>query len=77
MSNFTKIRAVGAELFHTDGQKGGQADTHTGRQTDIAKLIFAFRNFANAPKNLFKITIHSPVYRVSISNVCLQCEVTV
>ena len=34
-----KIRPVGAELFHTDGQ------------TDITKLIIAFSNFANAPKN--------------------------
>jgi len=36
--NFTKIRPVGAELFHAD------------RQTDMAKLTVAFRNFANAPK---------------------------
>jgi len=34
-----KIRLVGAELFHADGQ------------TDVAKVIVAFRNFANAPKN--------------------------
>jgi hypothetical protein len=34
-----KIRPVGAELFHLDGQ------------TDMTKLIVAFRNFANAPKN--------------------------
>jgi hypothetical protein len=33
-----KIRPVGAELFHADGQ------------TDMTKLIVAFRNFANAPK---------------------------
>jgi hypothetical protein len=32
------IRAVGGELFHTDGQ------------TDMSKLTIAFRNFANAPK---------------------------
>jgi hypothetical protein len=32
-------RPVDAELFHTEGQK------------DITKLIAAFRNFANAPKN--------------------------
>jgi hypothetical protein len=38
-----KIRSVGAELFHADGQ--------TGRQTDITKLKVAFRNFAKAPKN--------------------------
>ena len=33
-----KIRPVGAELFHADGQ------------TDMTKLIVAFRNFANASK---------------------------
>jgi len=36
-----KIRPVGAELFHADGR----TDRHT------TKLIVAFRNFANAPKN--------------------------
>jgi hypothetical protein len=35
-----KIRPVGAELFHAD------------RRTDMTKLIVAFRNFANAPKNV-------------------------
>ena len=39
--NFTKIRLVGTEMFHADGR--------TDRQTDMAKLIVAFRNFANAP----------------------------
>jgi hypothetical protein len=39
MSNFTQIRPVGAELFHAHGQ------------TNMTKLIVAFRNFANAPKN--------------------------
>jgi len=29
---------------------GGEADRRTDRQTDMAKLIVAFRNFANAPK---------------------------
>jgi len=38
ISNFKKIRPVGTELFH--------ADRRTGRQTDIMKLIFAFRNHA-------------------------------
>jgi hypothetical protein len=33
-----KIRPVGAELFHAD------------RRTDMAEVIVAFRNFANAPK---------------------------
>jgi hypothetical protein len=38
-----KIRPVGAELFHAGGQ------------TDMAKLIVAFRNFANAPKKQIKL----------------------
>jgi hypothetical protein len=38
ISSFIKICPVGAELFHAD------------RQTDMTKLIVAFRNFANAPK---------------------------
>jgi hypothetical protein len=38
MSNFMKMRPVGAELFHSDGQ------------TDMTKLIVAFHNVANAPK---------------------------
>jgi len=37
--NFAKFRPVGAELFHAD------------RRTDTTKLIVAFRNFVNAPKN--------------------------
>jgi hypothetical protein len=39
ISNFMKIRPVGAELFHSDGQTG------------MTKLIVLFfRNFANARK---------------------------
>jgi len=38
-----KIRAVGAELFHTDRQ----AD----KETDVVKLIVSFRNLASVPKN--------------------------
>jgi hypothetical protein len=37
ISSFIKIRLVGAELFHADGQTG-------------MKLILAFRYFASAPK---------------------------
>jgi len=37
-----KIRSVRAELFLADG--------HRDRRTDMAKLIVAIRNFANAPK---------------------------
>ena len=37
-----KIRPQGAELFHADGQ------------THMTKLIVAFHNFANTPKNKLK-----------------------
>ena len=37
ISNFMKIRPVGAELFHAVGR------------ADRMKIIVAFRNFANAP----------------------------
>ena len=37
--NFMKIRPVRAKLFHADWQ-----------MTVLTKLIIAFRNFANAPK---------------------------
>jgi len=36
-----KIRPVGAELFHAEGR------------TNMTNLIFAFRNFANAPNIIF------------------------
>jgi hypothetical protein len=39
--NFVKIHPVVAELFQAD------------RQTNMTKLIVAFRNFADAPKNNF------------------------
>jgi hypothetical protein len=39
ISNFMKVLPVGTELFHADGQ------------TDITKLIAAFRKPVNAPKN--------------------------
>jgi hypothetical protein len=39
ISSLIKIRSVGAGLFHAGGR------------TDMTKLIDAFRNFANAPKN--------------------------
>jgi hypothetical protein len=46
MSNFMKIRPVGAELF--------LADKQTDRQADMAKLIIASCKFSNAPKNGFE-----------------------
>ena len=50
ISNFIKIRPVGAELFHGDGQ--------TNRQ-DMTKLTIAFCDFANAPKN-FPVLFRQP-----------------
>ena len=43
ITNFMKIRPVGAELIH--------ADRRTYRRKDMTKLIVAFRNFAKAPNN--------------------------
>jgi hypothetical protein len=34
ISNFMKIRPVGAELFHAERQTGGQTDRQTDRHTD-------------------------------------------
>jgi hypothetical protein len=45
-----KINAVGAELFYADGQ------------TDMTKLVLAFRNFGNAPKVV--VVIHFVSYSV-------------
>jgi len=43
-----KIRPVGEELFHADGQTDGLTEKGTDRQTDRCeeKLIISFRNFA-------------------------------
>jgi len=64
-----KIRSVGAELFHADGQ------------TDMTKLTVAFRNFANAPQEqsfgskgtknlLIRLEIAIPaVYKAIVHNI--------
>ena len=46
ISNFMKIRAVEAELFHAD------------RRTNMTKLLVAFRNFANAHKNVARLRLN-------------------
>jgi len=46
ISELMKIRPVGAE-FRASGRTERQAD----RQTDMTKLIVAFRKFVKAPKN--------------------------
>ena len=50
-----KIRSVGAELFHHDGQ------------TDMTKLTSAFRNFSNALQNeKYFSKLKLTVYRTTI-----------
>ena len=44
-----KIRPVGIELFHADGQ----TRRRMYRQTDMTKVIVAFHNFTNAPKHFY------------------------
>ena len=44
ITNFTKIRPVGAELCHADRKIDGR--------TDATKLIVAFRNFTNTPEKI-------------------------
>ena len=59
-----KIRPVGAELFHEDGQTDIHDEANSSfsqffsscsmkmdRQTYTMKLIVVFRNFSKAPKN--------------------------
>jgi len=50
--NFMKIRPLGAEWFHADGQ--------THKQTDMTKLTVILRNSANAPTKIhcFEDTMH-------------------
>ena len=50
-----KIRPVGAELFHAD------------RRTDITKLVVAFRNVANAPRNV-KPELYKHKHRCRVSD---------
>ena len=49
-----KIRPLGAELLHADGRTDGRTD----RPTDMTKLVFTFRNFANAPENGCTFSFH-------------------
>jgi hypothetical protein len=43
-----KTGPVGAALFHADRRTDGQTEL----QKDMTKLMVAFRNFANASKNV-------------------------
>jgi len=46
--NIMKIRPMGTELLHTDGRTDGRIA--------MTKPIVAFRNFANALKNVISVT---------------------
>ena len=59
MSNFKKIRAVGAEFFHAELGMDGQ--------TNMTKLTLAFRNFAKAPKNV-QLSINPLCNRLPLNN---------
>jgi len=49
-----KILAFGAQQFHADGRTDGRTDG----EIDMKKLILAFRNYENAPKNEYESRIH-------------------
>ena len=51
ISRSIKIRPVGGWLFHANGRTDGR------RQTEIMKLIVAFRNLANGPNTSKLITV--------------------
>ena len=47
----------------------GQTDGRTDRQTDMAKVILAFRKSANAPKNCLRVCVEL-IINGSDLNVC-------
>jgi hypothetical protein len=47
ISNFMKIRPMGAELFHAERRMDGRR----GGKTDMTERMVAFRNFSYAPKS--------------------------
>jgi hypothetical protein len=55
ISNLMKIRPVGDELSHADGE------------TDVTKLIVAFYSFANAPK-ISHLKLHTEKNRCLFSD---------
>jgi hypothetical protein len=48
ISNFKKIRPVGAEFFHADRERERERE----RERDTTKLIVVIRRFTNVPTNL-------------------------
>jgi hypothetical protein len=61
-----KIRPVGAELFHAD------------RQTNMTKLVVAFRSFPNAPQNVIShhVTTHSAALECHSSANLIKLQLT-
>ena len=53
--DFVKIRSVRTVLF----RENGWTDRQTDRQTDMTKLIVAFRNSANASKKKVSHSTHA------------------
>jgi hypothetical protein len=45
-----KIRRITFELFYTNGQTDGQMERKTDGQTDLTKLLAAFRTCFHGPK---------------------------
>jgi hypothetical protein len=61
--NVVKLRLLGAELF-----------VWTDRQTDVTKLIVAFRNFANKPKILVFSLFHSAMLPTLLLEDLARCH---
>ena len=71
ISNYMKIRSVGAELlFHSDGQS-------EYRETDMTKPMVAFCNFENAPKNCYIIFCASCNYLKIVIKGRLHCLIKI
>jgi len=48
---FYEVCPVGIKLFRADGRMDGHIEERTDGQTDMMKIISAFRNFFKAPEN--------------------------
>jgi hypothetical protein len=61
---YTKIRSLGAQSFHAGRETERRTERRRDGQTNMMKIIVAFRNFVNAPKSLNKYdfrTLHLSV----------------
>jgi ribosomal protein L30E len=59
ISNFMKIRLVGAELFLADRR------TDDSGRADKTKLVIVFRNFAKEPKNYVSSVKNSAAFTIA------------